>query len=340
MGPKGRRRGAAAAAAAEAPADQPNDAAADAAAAATPSPSKRSRGRGRGAMSPPEDEAAATPVEMPSQADHQEPAAEEEATPSPTAKGKRGRGRGRAGMSPPEQEAAPAEPTTSPTPAHKRGRAAPPQKTAAAAAPKPTPAEDMAMTEVPPAAQKNRQRGCMARLIATLTALGRQFGGLRICQAAPAADEADNTMEVDAPAAPAASAPVPVVTEIAQPPRRRGLFNPTLHEIEEDPLTALAQQHWPKSGGRGYDAKLVARILDEELRAHGFPLQRLVLLEFSQYLERCGHGLCPRWLTLPPRSILNLRCASLGALARCRAGTCGRISSRRRRRRSTFCQLC
>jgi len=109
-----------------------------------------------------------------------------------------------------------------------------------------------------------------------------------LCQAAPAADEADNAMAVDAPAAPAAAVPAPVATETAPPQRRRGLFNPTLQEIEEDPLTALAQQHWPKSGGRGYDAKLVARILDDELQAHGFPLQRLVLLEFSQYLERCG----------------------------------------------------
>ena len=97
------------------------------------------------------------------------------------------------------------------------------------------------------------------------------------------------------------------VTAPAAGDRRRGLFNPTLHEIESDPLTALARQHWPpvatpatgghKPKGRGppaFDAALVARILKDELRPSAFAFQRLMLLEFSQYLERYARARVPR----------------------------------------------
>ena len=113
---------------------------------------------------------------------------------------------------------------------------------------------------------------------------------------APAAAVAPAPAPVPAPV-PAAVAAVPAAPQNAAD-RRRGLFNPTLHEIESDPLTALAHEHWPvapattaKGKGaarpRAFDPALVVRILDQELRPSGFSFSRIMLLEFSQYLERC-----------------------------------------------------
>jgi hypothetical protein len=132
--------------------------------------------------------------------------------------------------------------------------------------------------------------------------------------AEPAAD-APASMETDAAAVPAVGTEDPAGGDAKRArtgadgaqagaeggARRRGLFSPTLHEIESDPLTALARAHWPlptKAGSRGaprapaFDKAVVARIIDDELRPTGFAFQRLMLLEFSQYLERSASPPC------------------------------------------------
>ncbi|KAJ3080056.1 hypothetical protein HK102_003346, partial [Quaeritorhiza haematococci] len=98
----------------------------------------------------------------------------------------------------------------------------------------------------------------------------------------------------------------PPQTQRAPPaaPKRRpppgDIFTPTLVEIESDGITKLAEENWGgltrlskreegegKEGKEGkFDEKVVERIWNEELVRSGFSLRKVMLLEFSQYLEK------------------------------------------------------
>lgn len=96
--------------------------------------------------------------------------------------------------------------------------------------------------------------------------------------AAPAAAIAST-----ATAAPKASSVLAVGAE----QRKRSLFNPTIQELESDELTHLANKHWRKGQGKGvFDKAIVEQIFHQELAQSGFAFARIMLLEFSQYLER------------------------------------------------------
>lgn len=62
----------------------------------------------------------------------------------------------------------------------------------------------------------------------------------------------------------------------------------TLLEIQRDRLTKIAQANWAKTG-ESFSADLVKEIYEEELLVKGgrktVPLQRVMILEVSQYLE-------------------------------------------------------
>ncbi|CAG8535056.1 9532_t:CDS:2, partial [Ambispora leptoticha] len=69
---------------------------------------------------------------------------------------------------------------------------------------------------------------------------------------------------------------------------RTGLYHPTLTEIQQDSISKLAEEHWahkdPES--RKWDASVVEKIYYKELQETGFATKKLMLLEFSQYLEK------------------------------------------------------
>ncbi|KAI8808929.1 intron-binding protein aquarius-like protein [Cladochytrium replicatum] len=69
---------------------------------------------------------------------------------------------------------------------------------------------------------------------------------------------------------------------------------PTFVELEKDTITEIARSIWqtssiaetPRKGGAGkFDRKIVEQIWDEELEGNQFSLRKIMLLEFSQYLE-------------------------------------------------------
>jgi len=76
--------------------------------------------------------------------------------------------------------------------------------------------------------------------------------------------------------------------------RKRALFNPTIQEIESDPLTQIANENWrnlPQGQQVSFSPELVDAIF-AELQKSGFTFPRIMLLEFSQYLEKYdGHNL-------------------------------------------------
>jgi len=70
--------------------------------------------------------------------------------------------------------------------------------------------------------------------------------------------------------------------------RKRALFNPTIQEIESDPLTQIANENWrnlPQGQQVSFSPELVDAIF-AELQKSGFTFPRIMLLEFSQYLEK------------------------------------------------------
>ncbi|XP_057315687.1 RNA helicase aquarius-like [Hydractinia symbiolongicarpus] len=65
-------------------------------------------------------------------------------------------------------------------------------------------------------------------------------------------------------------------------------YAPTVEQIQADVLTQYAHQHWAHSKNeteKKFDAKIIDTIYVEELQANKFPMKRIMLLEFSQYLE-------------------------------------------------------
>ena len=62
---------------------------------------------------------------------------------------------------------------------------------------------------------------------------------------------------------------------------------PTIQEIHGDVLTTLANQYWAphsKLPKNKFSEKIIERIYYKEI-GHRFPIRRIMLLEFSQYLE-------------------------------------------------------
>ncbi|XP_048583484.1 RNA helicase aquarius-like [Nematostella vectensis] len=67
---------------------------------------------------------------------------------------------------------------------------------------------------------------------------------------------------------------------------KRGNF-PTVEQISSDSITQLAQKYWSKDGKKlKFDPKVIEQIYKEEIKGNKFSVRRLMLLEFSQYLER------------------------------------------------------
>lgn len=66
---------------------------------------------------------------------------------------------------------------------------------------------------------------------------------------------------------------------------RAGLYHPTLNEIKEDSISLKAQQYWQNKDAK-WDPEIVDRIYTKELEHNRFETKKLMLLEFSQYLEK------------------------------------------------------
>lgn len=67
----------------------------------------------------------------------------------------------------------------------------------------------------------------------------------------------------------------------------RGVHHPTLAEIQADPVSVLAENHWStKDSGPMWDPAIVEQIYNDELVKTSFNVRKVMLLEFSQYLEK------------------------------------------------------
>ena len=110
---------------------------------------------------------------------------------------------------------------------------------------------------------------------------GSQGGSAKKKAAKPAADE---PAEEEPPAA-AAKGPKGAKGNKGKKSKRGGAF-PTVEEIEGDPLTAMADKYWAPTLEKmpKYDAGLVEKVFKEEIEPAS--ASRLVLLDFSCYLER------------------------------------------------------
>ena len=89
--------------------------------------------------------------------------------------------------------------------------------------------------------------------------------------------------------------PVESANQVAEPKTGSAIPNTiTLLEIQRDRLTKIAEANWSKAGEdskpkKPFDPKLVKEIYETELVVSGgrktVPLQRVMILEVSQYLE-------------------------------------------------------
>lgn len=69
--------------------------------------------------------------------------------------------------------------------------------------------------------------------------------------------------------------------------QKGGDHAPSVEQIQSDVLTKYAHQHWAnkKEDTTKFDEKIILNIYQNELKANKFPTKRIMLLEFSQYLE-------------------------------------------------------
>ncbi|CAG8739700.1 18149_t:CDS:2, partial [Dentiscutata erythropus] len=69
---------------------------------------------------------------------------------------------------------------------------------------------------------------------------------------------------------------------------RGGIYHPTLQEIQKDSISLLAQEYWLSNDPdtREWSPNIVEDIYFKELENNGFETKKLMLLEFSQYLEK------------------------------------------------------
>ncbi|KAJ3194415.1 hypothetical protein HK101_002735 [Irineochytrium annulatum] len=81
-----------------------------------------------------------------------------------------------------------------------------------------------------------------------------------------------------------------VVEVQIEPAERTELFAPSLVEIETDSVTAIASANWMRVDDEAmnleFNPALVSQIWNEELVGSNFSLRKVMLLDFSQYLER------------------------------------------------------
>ncbi|KAJ3152646.1 hypothetical protein HDU89_001339 [Geranomyces variabilis] len=82
-------------------------------------------------------------------------------------------------------------------------------------------------------------------------------------------------------------------SQIAEP------YAPTVQEIEHDEITKLAEQHWQntESDGPMEDTGIVEQVWKLHLDQSSFSLRKVMMLEFSQYLEKY------LWPTFVPKTI-------------------------------------
>ncbi|XP_046849502.1 RNA helicase aquarius-like isoform X2 [Xenia sp. Carnegie-2017] len=67
---------------------------------------------------------------------------------------------------------------------------------------------------------------------------------------------------------------------------RQGGFAPTIQQINADILTQIANTYWaPHQDHLPYDPRVIEKIYEKDLLGCSFSIQRIMLLEFSQYLE-------------------------------------------------------
>jgi intron-binding protein aquarius len=67
----------------------------------------------------------------------------------------------------------------------------------------------------------------------------------------------------------------------------RGGHRPTLAEIQADPVSIMAEEHYANKEGKvKWDPKVVENIYEEQLAKTDFDIRKVMLLEFSQYLEK------------------------------------------------------
>ena len=72
------------------------------------------------------------------------------------------------------------------------------------------------------------------------------------------------------------------VSEIMQ---RRGAGAPTVTELSTDELMLLALEHWLNpAGDKPFDPAIVTHVYHNKTR--GLAFQRIMVLEFSQFLEK------------------------------------------------------
>lgn len=68
---------------------------------------------------------------------------------------------------------------------------------------------------------------------------------------------------------------------------KKRMAPPTVREIVADEITRLAAEHWPIGGEKKkFIPQVVEDVYHRELEAFGYSSQRLMVLEFSQYLEK------------------------------------------------------
>jgi len=108
---------------------------------------------------------------------------------------------------------------------------------------------------------------------------------LMLCGTRSTVDTAGRGPTMPEPRGKKAAAKRPADTNAASAKRQHQTL--TVKDIVSDKLTMLAAEHWPVGGERKtFDAKLVDDIYNNELAKHEFASARIMLLEFSQYLEK------------------------------------------------------
>jgi len=70
--------------------------------------------------------------------------------------------------------------------------------------------------------------------------------------------------------------------------KRRGGVNPTVDQIETDRLTRIANEYWAPFSSltkKPYEPRLIDDIYTKEINGTLYNVRRIMLLEYSQYLE-------------------------------------------------------
>lgn len=110
----------------------------------------------------------------------------------------------------------------------------------------------------------------------------------QITTTASAPEPRDNNVETSS--AERQEEPLPKPALVAEPEVEP--FAPTIQEIEADPITSLAQEYWNLAETEGeeatirFDHDVVELVWREHLEKSSFALRKVMLLEFSQYLEK------------------------------------------------------